>query len=53
MLQRGNDTLGTAWTLHALRHTAIQRMIDDPGLSLTGVEWFLGHANLTTTQIYV
>ena len=53
MLQRANDTLGTAWTLHDLRHTATQRMIDDPRLSLTDVQWVLGHANLSTTQVYV
>ena len=30
MLQRANAALGTRWTLHDLRHTAAQRMIDDP-----------------------
>lgn len=53
MLQRANDALGTSWTLHDLRHTAAQRMIDDPALSLTDVQWVLGHANVTTTQIYL
>ena len=53
MLQRANDSLGTAWTLHDLRHTAAQRMIDDPALSLTDVQWVLGHAHLTTTQLYL
>ena len=53
MLQRANDALGTRWTLHDLRHTAAQRMIDDPGLSLTDVQWVLGHAHLTTTQLYL
>ena len=53
MLQRANDALGTGWTLHDLRHTAAQRMIDDPGLSLTDVQWVLGHAHLTTTQLYL
>jgi integrase len=53
MLQRANDSLGTEWTLHALRHTAAQRMIDDPGLSLTDVQWVLGHAHLTTTELYL
>lgn len=53
MLQRANDALGTSWTLHDLRHTAAQRMIDDPSLSLTDVQWVLGHANVTTTQIYL
>jgi hypothetical protein len=28
-------------------------MIDDPRLSLTDVQWVLGHAHLTTTQIYL
>lgn len=53
MLQRANETLGTEWTLHDLRHTAAQRMIDDPGLSLSDVQWVLGHAHLTTTQLYL
>ena len=53
MMQRANDALGTAWTLHDLRHTAAQRMIDDPHLSLTDVQWVLGHAHLTTTQLYL
>jgi site-specific recombinase XerD len=53
MLQRANESLGTHWTLHDLRHTATQRMLDDPGLSLTDVQWVLGHAHLTTTQLYV
>ncbi|RFA06577.1 hypothetical protein B7R21_19525 [Subtercola boreus] len=53
MLQRANATLGTGWTLHDLRHTAAQRMIDDPGLSLSDVQWVLGHAHLTTTQLYL
>ena len=53
MLQRANESLGTEWTLHDLRHTAAQRMIDDPGLSLSDVQWVLGHAHLTTTQLYL
>jgi len=53
MMQRANESLGTSWTLHDLRHTAAQRMIDDPNLSLTDVQWVLGHAQLTTTQIYL
>lgn len=52
-LQRANDRLGTTWTLHQLRHTAAQRMIADPKLALTDVQWVLGHAHLTTTEIYV
>lgn len=53
VMQRANATLGTGWTLHALRHTAAQRMVDDPGLSLVDVQWVLGHENLTTTQVYL
>jgi site-specific recombinase XerD len=53
VLQRANDHLGTAWTLHDLRHTAAQRMIADPAMSLTDVQWVLGHAHVTTTQIYL
>jgi site-specific recombinase XerD len=53
MLQRANAAVGTEWTLHDLRHTAAQRMIDDPALSLSDVQWVLGHAHLTTTQLYL
>jgi len=53
MLQRANAALGTRWTLHDLRHTAAQRMIDDPKLSLTDVQWVLGHVHLSATQIYL
>lgn len=53
MLQRANESLGTGWTLHDLRHTAAQRMVDDPKMSLSDVQWVLGHAHITTTQIYL
>lgn len=53
VLQRANEVLGTRWTLHDLRHTAAYRMADDPRLSLTDVQWVLGHAQLATTQIYL
>jgi site-specific recombinase XerD len=53
MLQRANESLGTAWTLHDLRHTAAQRMVDDSKMSLSDVQWVLGHAHITTTQIYL
>lgn len=53
VLQRANDRLGTRWTLHDLRHTAAYRMAADPRLSLTDVQWVLGHAHLATTQIYL
>jgi site-specific recombinase XerD len=52
MFERVNQRAGTAATLHALRHTAAFRMADDPSLPLTDVQAVLGHAQLTTTQIY-
>jgi integrase len=52
VLTRVNKALGTNWTLHDLRHTAARRMVADPGLSLPDVQWLLGHALITTTQIY-
>ena len=53
MFQRVNDSAGSTATLHALRHTAAYRMAEDPGLPLTDVQFVLGHAQLTTTQIYL
>lgn len=53
MLNRANALLGTNWALHDLRHTAAYRMARDPQPALTDVQWILGHAHLTTTQIYV
>ncbi len=52
MFTRANDALGANWTLHHLRHTAAYRMARDPGMPITDVQWILGHAQLTTTQIY-
>jgi site-specific recombinase XerD len=53
MFERVNRRAGTAATLHALRHTAAYRMAEDPALPLTDVQSVLGHAQLTTTQIYL
>jgi integrase/recombinase XerD len=53
VLRRTNDLLGTNWTMHDLRHTCALRMVRDENLSLRDVQTVLGHANLTTTQIYV
>jgi len=39
--------------LHDLRHTAAYRMARDPQLPLTDVQWVLGHAHLSTTQLYL
>ncbi|ONI71130.1 integrase [Actinosynnema sp. ALI-1.44] len=53
MFERVNASLGVNWTLHALRHTAAQRMAADPELPLTHVQAVLGHASLTTTERYL
>lgn len=53
MFERVNDAVGTTATLHALRHTAAYRMAEDPALPLTDVQFVLGHAQLSTTQIYL
>ncbi len=53
MFERVNDRAGTAATLHSLRHTAAYRMAEDPQLPLTDVQSVMGHAQLSTTQIYL
>ena len=53
MFERVNVRAGTAETLHSLRHTAAYRMAEDPSLPLTDVQLVLGHAQLSTTQIYL
>jgi integrase len=53
MFERFNARAGSTATLHALRHTAAYRMAEDPALPLTDVQHVLGHALLTTTQLYL
>ena len=53
MFERVNASLGADWTLHDLRHSAAARMARDGQLSLTDVQWVLGHAHLTTTELYL
>ena len=53
MFERAGQAAGSTATLHALRHTAAYRMTEDPSLPLTDVQFVLGHAQLTTTQIYL
>jgi integrase len=53
MFSRAAAALGANWTLHDLRHTAAYRMARDPLVPLTDVQWVLGHAQLSTTQIYL
>jgi integrase len=53
MFERAAKAAGSPATLHALRHTAAYRMAEDPELPLTDVQLVLGHAQLTTTQLYL
>jgi site-specific recombinase XerD len=53
MFERVNAALGADWTLHDLRHSAAARMSRDKELSLTDVQWVMGHAHLSTTEIYL
>jgi integrase len=53
MFERAAAAVGSRATLHALRHTAAYRMAQDPALPLTDVQFVLGHALLTTTQLYL
>ncbi|MEV0845052.1 site-specific integrase [Streptomyces sp. NPDC049954] len=53
MFERASSKAGTSATLHALRHTAGYRMAEDPSLPLTDVQFVLGHAQLTTPQLYL
>lgn len=52
MFVRANNLLGSNWSLHDLRHSAAYRLARDPDMPITDVQWVLGHASLTTTQIY-
>jgi site-specific recombinase XerD len=53
MFERAAAAAGSEATLHALRHTAAYRMAEDPQLPLTDVQFVLGHAQLSTTQLYL
>jgi site-specific recombinase XerD len=53
MFVRANAQLGANWSLHDLRHSAAYRLARDPQMPITDVQWILGHAHLSTTQLYV
>jgi site-specific recombinase XerD len=53
VLRRANASLGSNWTMHDARHTCALRMVRDQSLSLRDVQTILGHAHLSTTQIYI
>ena len=53
MFGRAQQALGSNWSLHDLRHSAAYRMVSDAHMSLVDVQWVLGHAHLSTTEIYL
>jgi integrase len=53
MFGRANHVLGANWTLHDLRHSASYRLARDPQVPLTDIQWILGHAHLSTTELYL
>lgn len=53
VLRRANEPLGANWTMHDMRHTCALRMVRSQRLSLRDVQTILGHAHLTTTQLYL
>jgi hypothetical protein len=56
-LQRGPDDVRPGERRDRFRVvtalTAAYRLARDPGMPITDVQWVLGHASLTTTQVYV
>lgn len=53
VIQRANESLGTNWTLHDLRHTAASRMANGGKLTLPEVQAILRHTNIQTTGRYL
>ena len=53
MFGRAQQALGSNWTLHDLRHSAAYRMVSDEHMSLVDIQWVMGHAHLSTTEIYL
>ncbi|MFJ6752778.1 tyrosine-type recombinase/integrase [Streptomyces sp. NPDC091266] len=53
VIQRANNKLGTNWSLHDIRHTAANRMANDPALTLPQVRVILRHSDLATTGRYL
>lgn len=53
VMNRINARIGADITLHDLRHTLCQRLIEDPGISLVDVQHVMRHRWITTTSGYL
>lgn len=53
VLQRANATIGTDWSLHDLRHTAITRMVADSNLTLPEVMAISRHRRISSMTPYL
>jgi len=53
VLQRANTVMGTNWSLHDFRHTAIDRMTADPTLTLPEVMAVTRHRRLASLAPYL
>ncbi len=53
VLQRANEGLGTNWSLHDFRHTAIDRMTSDPALTLPEVMAVTRHRRVASLTPYL
>ncbi|MDQ4033512.1 MAG: site-specific integrase [Actinomycetota bacterium] len=53
VLNRINARIGADITLHGLRHTLCQRLIEDPGVSLVDIQQVMRHRWITTTSGYL
>lgn len=53
VLGRINDRIGANVSLHDLRHTLCQRLLDDPNITLVDVQQVMRHRRITTTGGYL
>lgn len=53
ILQRANQTVGTDWSLHDLRHTTIERLTGDETLTMPEIMAITRHAKVASLQPYL
>lgn len=53
VLGRINERIGANVSLHDLRHTLCQRLVDDPNVTLVDAQQVMRHRRITTTGTYL